>query len=174
MVGSERLRKMTQPHVIRLRGPWDYEPLAQWELDAEGATHAAEALPPPGRMVMPADWAQSLGRDFRGRVRFLRAFGRPTRLEPEEQVWLVCDGVDLAGWATLNGEQLGPVDGFRQAARFEVTGRLKERNELAIEVELPPLAYADEQRLRPDRAGLAGGVIGEVRLEIFPPPAASG
>jgi hypothetical protein len=159
---------MTQPHVIRLRGPWHYEPLVQWELDAGGVLHTVETLPPPGRMVMPADWAQPLGRDFRGRVRFLRPFGRPTRLEPEEQVWLVCDGVDLAGWAFLNGEQLGTVDGFREAVRFEVTGLLKERNELAIEVELPPLVYAEEQQLRPDRAGLAGGVIGEVRLEIIP------
>ncbi len=50
-----------------------------------------------------------------------------------------------------------------------MTDLLRERNELVIEVELPPLAYADEQQLRPDRAGLAGGVIGEVRLEIFPP-----
>jgi beta-galactosidase/beta-glucuronidase len=160
---------MTQPHVIRLRGPWHYEPLAQWELDAQGARQTVEMLPPAGRMVMPGDWAQPLGRDFRGRVRFVRAFGRPTRLEPDEQVWLVCDGVDLTGWASLNGEQLGPVAGFREAARFEVTGRLNERNELVIEVELPPLAYADEQQLRPDRAGLAGGVIGEVRLEIFQP-----
>ncbi|HEY1785638.1 MAG TPA: hypothetical protein VGG30_08825 [Pirellulales bacterium] len=163
---------MTQPHVIRLRGPWQYEPLLQWQLDAEGTIRAVEPLPPPGRMVMPGDWAQSLGRDFRGRVRFVRGFGRPTRLEPDEQVWLVCDGVDLSGLATLNGEALGEVAGFRTPARFDVTGLLKERNELTIDVELPPLAYADEQQLRPDRAGLAGGVIGEVRLEIFPPPAA--
>ncbi|HEX4142103.1 MAG TPA: hypothetical protein VHY91_01025 [Pirellulales bacterium] len=158
---------MSQPHVIRLRGPWQYEPLAQWILDAEGTQRTVEPLPPAGRMVMPADWSEPLGRDFRGRVRFLRSFGRPTRLEPDEQVWLVCDGVDLTGWALLNGEQLGPLPGFRQPASFDVTSRLKERNELAIDVELPPLSYDDEQQLRPDRAGLAGGVIGEVRLEIF-------
>ena len=110
---------------------------------------------------------RGIGRDFRGRVRHVRAFGRPTRLEPGEQVWLVVSAVDLAGTAELNGQPLGPLAGFREPTRFEVTDRLAERNELVIEVELPPLAEADEQRLR--RAGLPGGLIGEVRLEIFPP-----
>ncbi len=68
-------------------------------------SQSVEVLPPPGRMVMPGDWSQPLGRDFRGCVRFVRAFGRPTRLEPGEQVWLVCDGVDLAGSAVLNGSR---------------------------------------------------------------------
>ena len=160
---------MSQLHVIRLRGPWQYEPLVRWALDAEGNRHAAGELPPPGRMVMPGDWGAALGPDFRGRVRFARAFGRPTRLEPGEQVWLVVGGVDLSGTAELNGRPLGPVAGVREPTRFEVTDRLAERNELVIEVELPPLAHADEQRLRPERATLPGGVIGEVRLEIFPP-----
>jgi beta-galactosidase/beta-glucuronidase len=163
---------MTQPHVIRLRGPWQYEPLMQWELDHEGSLREVDELPPAGRMVMPGDWSQSLGRDFRGRVRYVRAFGRPTNLEPGEKVWLVSDGVDLDGRAALNGLPLGPVTNARDQARFDITDLLAERNELVIEVELPPLVYADEQQRRPDRAGLAGGVIGEVRLEIFPPPTA--
>ena len=62
---------------------------------------------------------------------------------------------------------LGPARPGREPTRFDVTGVLAERNELVIEVELPPLSYADEQRLRPERAGLPGGLIGEVRLEIF-------
>jgi beta-galactosidase/beta-glucuronidase len=160
---------MSQPHVIRLRGPWQYEPVAQWRLNAAGAMSELTQLPPPGRMVMPGDWGLALGHDFRGRVRFVRPFGRPTRLEPGEQVWLVIGGVDLSGMAELNGRPLGPVAGYREPTRFDVTRWLDERNELVIDVELPALSYADEQRLRPDRAGLPGGVIGEVRLEIFSP-----
>jgi beta-galactosidase/beta-glucuronidase len=143
--------------------------LAHWALDVDGSLSVVEPLLPPGRMVVPNDWGQQLGRDFRGQVRFVRSFGRPTRLEPGEQVWLVCGGVDLVGRAELNGEPLGPVPGWHKATRFDVTRLLQERNSLVLDVELPPLSYADEQRLRPARAGLAGGVIGEVRLEIFEP-----
>ncbi len=73
---------------------------------------------------MPSVWGQSLGRDFRGRVRFLRSFGRPTRLEPGEQVWLVVDGVDLTGAGRAQRPAAGPLTGWREAARFDVTNRL--------------------------------------------------
>jgi hypothetical protein len=154
-------------HVIRLRGPWEYEPLERLLLSAGGTTvPASSPLPAPGRIIMPADWGQTLGNDFRGRVRYVRRFGRPTNLAADQRVWLVCDGADLRGTASLNGRPLGDVDGYRVPSRFEVTTRLEERNELAIVVELPPLDYSAEQAARPDRAGLPGGVIGEVRLEI--------
>jgi hypothetical protein len=155
------------PHVIRLRGPWEYEPLERLVLSADGAgVPAGEPLPAPGRITMPADWGRTLGIDFRGRVRYVRRFGRPTNLAAGQRVWLACDGVDLRGTASLNGRPLGEVDGYRVPARFDVTAQLDERNELAIVVELPPLDYRAEQAARPDRVGLAGGVIGEVRLEI--------
>jgi beta-galactosidase/beta-glucuronidase len=130
---------------------------------------AAEAPPAAGRITMPDDWGQTLGTDFRGRVRYVRRFGRPTNLDSAQQVWLVCDGVDLLGRCTLNGRTLGAIEGYRQAARFDITSELAERNELTIDVELPPLNYQAEQGLRPDRAGLPGGIIGEVRLEIATP-----
>ena len=154
-------------HVIRLRGPWDYEPLERLTLAADGTIAPANGqLPEPGRITMPSDWGRTLGVDFRGRVRYVRPFGRPTNLGPAERVWLACSGVDLRGVAWLNGQPLGPIDGYRAVARFDVTERLGERNQLVVEVELPPLTYQDEQKLRPDRAGLPGGIIGEVRLEI--------
>ncbi len=117
---------------------------------------------------MPADWGRTLGADFRGRVRYVRRFGRPTNLAPGQTVWLVCDGVDLAGSASLNGRPLGEMTGSQAATRFDVTAELAERNELVIVVELPPLDYRAEQASRPDRVGLPGGLIGEVRLEIEP------
>jgi beta-galactosidase/beta-glucuronidase len=157
------------PHVIRLRGPWDYEPLQRLELAADGAVQTAdEPLPAPGRITIPADWGQTLGTDFRGRVRFVRRFGQPTNLGASERVWLVCEGVDLRGEASLNGRPLGELQGWRTVARFDVTTQLELRNELAIVVELPPLGDRTEHALRCDRAGRAGGLIGEVRLEIEP------
>ena len=157
------------PHVIRLRGPWEYEPLERLVLAADGTIATAdEPLPAPGRAIMPADWGRTLGTDFRGRVRYLRNFGRPTNLAVGERVWLVCDGVDLRGEASLNGRPLGELHGYRAATRFDVTTELDARNELAIVVELPPLDDRTEQVLRYDRVGLAGGIIGEVRLEIEP------
>ena len=158
------------PHIIRLRGPWQYEPLERLRLAADGETVADNAsLPPPGEAILPADWTRTLGADFRGRVRYRRRFGRPTNLAAGQAVWLVLGGVDLRGEAWLNEQPLGRVDGYREPARFLVTDRLAERNQLILDVELPPLDFQSEQRLRSDRAGLAGGPIGEVRLEIDPP-----
>jgi hypothetical protein len=156
-----------QPHIIRLRGPWEYEPLERLALSGEGLpVQDNKSLPPPGRITMPCDWGQTLGTDFRGRVRYRRRFGLPTNLETGQRVWLVCDGADLRGAAALNGRVLGPIEGYRAPTRFDVTGDLQPRSELIVDVELPPLGYQSELNLRPDRAGLAGGLIGEVRLEI--------
>ncbi len=153
-VGVE-LAMSAAPHLIRLRGPWQYEPLERQRLAADGQTIADDApLPPPGEAILPADWTRTLGADFRGRVRYRRPFGRPTNLAAGQAVWLVVGGVDLRGQAWLNDQPLGPVDGYREPARFLVTDRLAERNHLIIEVELPPLDFENEQRLRrPRRTG---------------------
>ena len=50
------------PHRIRLRGPWECEPLAR----AEGADMP---LPPPCRMTMPCRWSAGGLAEFAGRVR---------------------------------------------------------------------------------------------------------
>ena len=157
------------PHIIRLRGPWQYEPLVRLCLDPDGQAVPGADLPPAGRVTLPADWSRTLGADFRGRVRYVRRFGRPTNLAVDQAVWLVCAGVDQSAQAWLNGRPLGQWQGYHQPVRFLVTADLVERNELIVDVELLPLSYPDEQAVRPDRAGLAGGLIGEVRLEIDPP-----
>ena len=69
------------PHRIRLRGPWDCEPLARL---APGASDGA--LPPPGRMTLPCRWAEGGLTDFAGRVRFRRRFGYPGRIDAHERV----------------------------------------------------------------------------------------
>lgn len=155
---------MSAIHSIRLRGPWRYEPLARSVLQSDAAPReTTAALPPAGKAAMPSDWGATLGRDFRGRVRYRRAFGRPT-LEPGETVILVLEAVDAAAHVSLGGEPLGETRGG--PARFDVTALLRPRNELTVEVALPAYSPDEEKQIRGARAGLPGGLIGEVRLEI--------
>ena len=136
-------------HVIRLRGPWHYEPLA-------AAGEGEHRLPPPGSARMPATWSEFLG-DFRGCVALRRRFGCPTGLAPRDRVELVIEAVHACGSAELNGQPLAERLDHR-GGRFDVTDRLRERNELAIIIQWP----GDEA----DKVAPAGGSLGEVRLEI--------
>jgi beta-mannosidase len=154
-------------HVIRLRGPWEYEPLGRLLIAADGTRRESTGeLPPPGRMHLPADWGETLGPDFRGRVRYRRRFGRPTNIEPHEQVWLVIDGVDYFAAVSLNGKSLGCVIGYQDRAEFDIRDLLAERNLLTLDVELPSYETGSAAPARPGRDQMPGGPIGEVRLEI--------
>lgn len=141
-------------HTIRLRGPWRYEVR---ERLAGDASHARS-----GKQKMPADWSSTLGADFRGTVRYSRVFHQPTGLEPEQQVWLVIDGVDSTAEITLNDTKLpacGAAPHNRATSgsnswRHEIQHLLSDNCELIIDVTHPP--EAEE----------AGGLTGEVRLEI--------
>ena len=159
---------MAYPHVVRLRGPWEYEPLARSVGVADSSVSASvqQALPPSGRVRMPADWGSALGADFRGCVRYRRRFNRPSGLEPHERVWLVLEGADGWGEVSLGGKPLGRLGGYSLAAGFDVTPLVEDRNELAVDVTLPHRDAAGEQPLRSGRAHLPGGLVGEVRLEI--------
>lgn len=124
-------------HIIRLRGPWQIEPL-------DGSEPAASV-----ETVIPGDWTTALGANYLGRARYIRKFGLPTNLTTE-RVYLVIESVAAAGAIELNGKSLGiqiAADGPR---RYEVTGQLALRNELRIIV-----TPSDQP-----------GGLGEVRLEI--------
>jgi hypothetical protein len=129
------------PHRIRLRGPWECEPLRR---DNGGD----EPLPQPFRMTMPCRWNEAGLLGFRGRVRFRRAFGYPGRIDAHERVWLTFAGIDGAAEAQLNNHPLGPI---ATASEIEVTSLLRPRNELVVEVE-----GTTEQ----------GGLWDEVALEV--------
>jgi hypothetical protein len=129
------------PHRIRLRGPWECEPLA----------HAGGGpLPPPCRMTMPCRWGDAGLPDFAGRVRSRRRFGYPGRIDRYERVWLTFAGVSGTADVSLNGEALGRHEG-PDPFEFEVTLLLGARNELTVEV---------------DASGDDGGLWGEVALEV--------
>lgn len=151
---------MPYPHAIRLRGPWEFEVLKRAN-ETSGETSGMR--PVSGKTSLPCDWSETLGRDFRGRVRYRRRFNRPSGLDPHERVWLVVEGVDAFGAVALNGRQLGEARGYASPASFDVTELLQPGNELLLEVELPRESAGV---LRPGRENLPGGPIGEVRLEI--------
>ncbi len=154
-------------HSIRLRGPWEFQPLERFVLADDGQVRSeTPGLPPAGKVRTPADWGDTLGRAFLGRVRYTRGFNLPTNLDPHERVWLVADGVDHEATVSLNDRPLGNIIGS-QPTRFEITALLRPHNTLIVEVSLTPTAYNDPA-VRGDRAGLAGGLTGEVRLEIGP------
>jgi hypothetical protein len=101
-------------------------------------------------MTIPCRWADGGLGDFAGRVRFVRRFGYPGRIDAHERVWLVFDGVADRATVRLNGADLGEHSGDG-SFEFEVTNQLRPRNELIVEVE------GDARR---------GGLWGEVALEV--------
>lgn len=154
---------MHEPHVIRLRGPWEYEVLARYSLAPDGAVQETIHDPPTaGKTTVPGDWAADLGADFLGRVRYRRRFNTPTNLE-HEWVFVACDGVDCEGRMLLNGQELGRLS--RQLARFDINARLALHNVLEVEVSLLP-SQVHDPLVRGERVALAGGPVGEIRLEI--------
>ncbi len=136
------------PHRIRLRGPWDYEPLAY-------SSPEHHLLPPAGRMNVPCRWSAGGLPGFAGRVRFRRRFGYPGRIDPHERVWLTFAGASDSAEVALNGASLGRHEGDGPF-EFEVTDLLCPRNELVVEVEGAA-----------DTAGLWGEVALEVRCTAY-------
>lgn len=130
------------PHRIRLRGPWECEPLQRRGDDAE------QPLPSPCRMTMPCRWSEGGLPGFSGRVRFRRRFHYPGRIDAYERVWLTFAGIGGEAEVWLNNHSLGRI---ASACEFEITSLLRQRNELGVEVE----GTAEQ-----------GGLWGEVALEV--------
>jgi hypothetical protein len=153
-------------HTIRLRGPWEIEAVAKFELQPDGSYRAVrDGLPTASRATMPADWSQTLGADFLGRVQYRRTFHMPAGLGASEQVWLVAEPLRSRGRIELNGASLGEVSPHALFGRFNITDVLQEHNRLTIEVEHPALDASGNVHEDSDAIGI-GGLVGEVRLEI--------
>ena len=135
------------PHRIRLRGPWDCEPLRR--NDSSDAS-----LPPTRRVAVPCRWADAGLADFAGRVRFRRRFGYPGRIDADERVWLTCAGLRDTADVWLNGTLLG--ERLSAPFEFDATALLRARNELVMELEGIP-----------DTGGIWGEVALEVRCTAF-------
>jgi hypothetical protein len=87
-----------------------------------------------------------------------RRFGRPTGLQSRDTVWLVIEGLPATASVRLNGEPLGSLVGQPMACRFDLTGRLRQRNELAL------LVQAADRPARPATSDQPA----DVSLEIVP------
>lgn len=132
------------PYRIRLRGPWECEPLARSPETSQAA------LPAACRMTLPCRWKEGGLAGFAGKVRFRRHFGYPSRLEPHERLWLTFAGVAGLAEVSVNGQVLGQHEDSDEPFDFEVTNLLKDRNELTVDV----------------TGGVKGGLWGEVALEV--------
>ncbi len=167
---------MSDVHAIRLRGPWQMEPLVCFApAEASGAGQGGGELPPPGRVKLPTTCEAALPGGFCGRVRFARRFQRPTGLA-YKTVHLVVDTPWTIVRLTLNEHALEIERALeiatddRLSVRLNLTDRLADTNVLAIEVEYP----ADRTTAGQDTAGQASSatpkgsatLLGEVRLEI--------
>src|SRR5436305_1648261 len=104
------------PHRIRLRGPWDAEPVA-----GPGVTAPARAV------TLPCRWAD-LAPGFAGAVVFRRRFGLPRRLDDFERVWLTCARVDGRSDWRLNDAGVAMAATPAGGLEGEVTPLLRDRN----------------------------------------------
>jgi beta-mannosidase len=139
------------PHRIRLRGPWEYEPLARIAIASDGQKEITTTdLPAPRKMTMPCRWSEGGLTNFAGRVRFRRHFGYPGRINANERVWLTFAGIEGSAEIWLNDQFLGRLEQTQYPLDFDITTLLRERNELRIDVEGPE----------------TGGLYGEVAMEI--------
>ena len=157
------------PHSIRLRGPWEYEPLARVLGDER-------PLPSPARVNVPSAWPDA---DFVGRVRLVRRFGAPSNIGDDERVWLRLPPLPEGSVLHLNGKALDV------ARELDITDHLRQRNELRIELdiddgqpiwegaalEVRALAYLDDLEVvrTPTHVGIQGVVRGSIdsMLELY-------
>ncbi len=153
-------------HIIRLRGPWQLEPVFRYLRRADGGyERSTENLPAAARMHVPADWNAAFGSDFLGRVRYLRNFNSPPGLQFDERVWLVVEPQRSEARVVMLEETLGTVTSEGPPQRFDITHRLSPHNQLEIFVEHP--ALVDEELSTSETISLPpGGLVGDVRLEI--------
>ena len=158
------------PHPIRLRGPWEYEPVARVLGDGRPLRRMQ-------RLNVPSAWPDG---EFVGRVRLVRRFGYPGTLEAHERVWLRLPLLAEGSVVHLNGMA------FERIAReYDISDLLRPRNELRVEmdigqdspvwegavIEVRALAFLDDLELvrTPTHVGLRGVVAGSIdsMLELY-------
>ena len=125
------------PHRIRLRGPWECEPI--------------DGSAPARRVTMPCRLADA-GLAGRGSVRLVRKFGYPGRIDDGEHVWLTCAGSTGCTSVHINEASLAAAGAFA----FEVTSLLTPRNRLEVVIDG-----------KVEDAGLWGEVALEIRRDAY-------
>ncbi len=132
----------------------------------------------PHRIRLRGPWKTEPGTE---RIRCIRRFGYPGRIDDNERVWIVFDRVGSTAHVTLNATSLGQNEGGGSFA-FEVTRLLTARNELVLEIdaesergeaalEIRRTAFLSGVQIRRDKNGLhvRGEVVGnaERALDLY-------
>ena len=153
-------------HSIRLRGPWQYTPIAttRWTEDGQ-SEETGTSVPEPGKMKIPCDWSDSLGSNFRGKVLFQRHFHQPTGLADGDVVRIRIEQINALADVFLNHEAIGSTSAKLGSVTFDIEDKLEPRNLLEIVVDFP--ALDDQSHALSTIPELSGGITGEVQLEIL-------
>ena len=153
-------------HSIRLRGPWQYTPIAttRWTEDGQ-SEETGTSVPEPGKMKIPCDWSDSLGNNFRGKVLFQRHFHQPTGLADGDVVRIRIEQINAWADVFLNHEAIGSTSAKSGSVTFDIEDKLEPRNLLEIVVDFP--AVDDQSDALSTIPELSGGITGEVQLEIL-------
>lgn len=118
---------------------------------------------------LPHTWNNLDGQDggddyWRGTCTYQKGFPM-LRLGEDECVYLEFEGINASARVSLNGTLVAVHDGGYSTFRCEITGLLKENNELTIEVD-----NSKNDRVYPQKADFTfyGGIYRDVRLVIVP------
>lgn len=118
---QQGLGGLSYPHRIRLRGPWQCQPLPDGLIS---------------RVTMPCSLTETGLARQDGVVQCCRRFGYPGRIDADERVWLTFDGTGPQAAVSLNGSSLGAL-APGTATELEVTRLLRARNELIVDLTCP-------------------------------------
>lgn len=119
-------------HVIRLRGPWEYELISAQSCGIRQS----------GTVQIQSAWPPELANARGESIRLRRRFHRPTGLEPRDRVWLCVSGLEDIDEVQLNGMVLRPSGeserdeqrARRSLWRWEITDCLEASNAVVIGV----------------------------------------
>jgi len=153
---------MNEPHIIRLRGPWQRKILTG---DSSEATAGDESL----TVKMPSSWVDDLGANFVGVVCYSRMFNRPTGIDETTDIRVrLRRVVGKATTVRLNGEVVGDILWPKDSGEVDVTGQLKPRNCLEVEItSLLEEACKSKTESKLDATHQDDpGLVDEVHLEI--------
>jgi hypothetical protein len=125
-------------HVIRLRGPWNFEFQPPRTL-----IEREDDLPAAGSVTMPTDLFEIVGTRFPCRLKLSRHFGCPTGLASGDAVYLVIEPAEKRGQVWMNDQRLGELAHDQTPTRFEISKWLLPRNRITIELDLPGRAVLD-------------------------------
>src|SRR5512133_3940873 len=99
---------------------------------------------------------------------YRRTFGVEAALLDEEQVFLVCDGLDTLATVVLNGQRLASTDNMFRQYRWEVKSLLRSGdNELLIAFASPVRFCTEQQAIRP-LIGVPAAIPGSPHLRKAP------